>query len=109
MKNPNKAPVRSQPTPGPELYPHTVAYIVIPLGEQLPRGVEFELRADGPERATLRALNRAQPYGLSVGELPSGRIYIHRLRRRGVPILLRRQGGARKYVLAAAVLVGGWV
>ena len=108
MKNQNKAPARSQPTPGLELNPYIVAYRVIPLGEQLPRSVEFELRTDGLERATLRALNRAQPYGLSAGELPSGRTYIHRLRRRGVPIVLRREGGARKYVLAAAVLVGGW-
>jgi hypothetical protein len=108
MKNQNKAPAPSQPTPGPVLYPHTIAYTVIPLGEQLPRAVEFELRADGLERATLRALNRAQPYGLSAGELPSGRTYIHRLRRRGVPIVLRREAGERKYVLSAAVLVGGW-
>lgn len=109
MKNQNKAPARSQPTPGLELYPHNVAYTVIPLGEQPPRGVGFELRADGLERATLRALNRAQPHGLAAGELPSGRTYIYRLRRRGVPIALRREGGERKYVLSAAVWVGGWV
>lgn len=109
MKNQNKAPARSQPTPGLELYPYAVAYTVIPLGEQAPPGAEFELRADGLERATLRALNRAQPHGLAAGELPSGRTYIYRLRRRGVPIVLRRQGGVRKYCLSAAVLVGCWV
>jgi hypothetical protein len=109
MKNQNKTPARSQPTPGLELYHYTVAYIVIPLGEQPPRGVEFELRSDGLERATLRALDRAQPHGLAAGELPSSRTYIHRLRRRGVPVVLRPDGGVQKYCLSAAVLVGGWV
>lgn len=108
MKNQNKAPARSQPTPGLELNPRTVVYNVIPSGEQQPRSVEFELRSNGLDRATLRALNLAQPYGLPAEELPNGRAYIHRLRRRGVPVVLLREGGVQKYFLAAAVLVGGW-